>query len=163
MNKLNKYIVRIAFADGDTAYRTVVTTTAKRATGEVKRDYVKAGALDLIKLINIKERGSTMSFLILTKSRKKQGEMVALVDRNRFKDHWWTENIEKAVVFTSKEQAQIQCSKLRYNNPKIWGYEKGRKRLNQVKKIRRSNTLHNALCRKEMEWHDDDWYEGIND
>lgn len=104
-------------------------------------------------------------YIILAKSRNKQGEMVALVDRKRFKDQWWTENIDKAVVFTSIEQAQIQHSKLKYNNPKVWGYEKGRKRLNQVREIRtvNNNTLYNALCRKEMEWHDDDWHEGIND
>jgi len=103
-----------------------------------------------------------MSYIILAKSREKKGEMVALADRIKCKEHWWTENINKAMVFISKDAAQHQCSKLKFNNPKVWDYDKGKVRLEQVEVIIRRSAISEALNRKNNEWHDDDWYEGIN-
>jgi|WetSurMetagenome_2_1015567.scaffolds.fasta_scaffold367090_1 hypothetical protein len=104
-----------------------------------------------------------MGYIILAKSREKQGEMVALVDRTKCKEHWWTENISKAIVFTSKDAAQSQCSKLKFNNPKVWDYDKGKVRLGQVEVITRRSSISEALQRKNSEWYDDDWYERMND
>ncbi len=104
-----------------------------------------------------------MSYIILAKSRNKPGEMVALVNRVKFRDQWWTEDISKAIVFKSKAAAELQCSKLKFNKPKIWEYEKGRIRLGQVLVSTKRSSISEALERKSKEWHDDDWYEGIND
>ena len=104
-----------------------------------------------------------MSYIILADSQKKPGEKVALVDRTKCKEHWWTENVSKAIVFTSKEAASNQCGKMKYNNPKVWEFEAGRIRLGQVAVTRHRSWLSDALDRKMTEWHDDDWYEGIND
>ncbi|MEE9571521.1 MAG: hypothetical protein V3W20_00565 [Candidatus Neomarinimicrobiota bacterium] len=53
--KLNNYRVRIVFNSGNTTYRTVVTKNEFAAVAAVKGDYVRAGALKIIKHINIKE------------------------------------------------------------------------------------------------------------
>lgn len=103
-----------------------------------------------------------MPYLILAKSRMKQGEMVALVDRTKFKDHFWTENVNKAIVFTSREAAEKACAKLKFNNPKVWDYENGKIRLGQVEVITQISAISKALERKNHEWHDDDWDEGKN-
>lgn len=100
-----------------------------------------------------------MSYIILTDSQKNPGEKVALVDRTKYPNQWWTELIDRAVVFTKKETADIQCSKLKFNNPKVYNFEKGKKRLGQVEVIKNSNWLSRALDRKMSEWHDDDWEE----
>lgn len=104
-----------------------------------------------------------MPYIILSKSQKKHGEMVALVDRTKCQDHWWTEIIESAVIFTSKNAAEIQCSKLKFNKPKVWEYNAGKKRLGQVEVIKQRSAVSDALNAKQYQWHDDDWYEGIND
>lgn len=103
-----------------------------------------------------------MSYIILVNSRKKAGEKIALVDRSRFREQWWTENVCKAKVFESKEEADSQCKKIKFNNPTVYTYEKGKVRLGQVE-VRKKGWLEKALDRKMQEWHDDDWYEGIND
>lgn len=104
-----------------------------------------------------------MSYVILTDSRKKQGEKVALVDRAKHKDIWWTEFIEKAMVFETKSAADIQCSKIKFNNPQVYTYDNAKIRLGQVLVKSNQSWLSRALDRKMQEWHDDDWYEGIND
>ena len=102
-----------------------------------------------------------MAYIILADSRRNKGEKVALVDRSRFKDQWWTERIEKAMIFKKKSAAEIQRSKLRYNNPKVFPLREGKIRLNQVEvdTTNRSSILLGALNRKLSQWHDDDWCE----
>lgn len=100
-----------------------------------------------------------MGYIILAKSREKQGEMVALVDRSKFKDQWWTENISKALVFTSEQAAQSQCSKLKFNSPKVWEFNKGKIRLGQVAVVTKRDCFSEALAAKQAQWHDDDWSE----
>lgn len=102
-----------------------------------------------------------MGYVILSDSRIKAGEKIALVDRTKHKDQWWTENIEKAIVFRSLDAARIQLSKLKYNNPQIWTEEKAAIRLKQVAVA--VSGFEKALARKQQEWHDDDWHEGMND
>lgn len=104
-----------------------------------------------------------MGYIILADSQKKKGEKVALADRTKCKDIWWTEMIEKVIVFTNKTAADTQCSKIKYNNPKVYTYENGKKRLGQVMVSTGQSWFSRALDRKMQEWHDDDWYEGIND
>ena len=115
-------------------------------------------------IINITNKFKTMSYIILANSQQKPGEKVALVDRTKHQDHWWTESISNAIVFTKKEQADIQVAKLKFNHPQVFEYEKGKKRLGQVEvyKSRKSN-FSRMLDEHEQLWHDDDWYEGMND
>lgn len=103
-----------------------------------------------------------MSYIILSDSRKFEGQKVALVDRGRFKKQWWTEHINKAMIFVKLTAAEIQVKKLGFNNPKVYTLENGKRRLNKA--IIRQSGLERALDRKvNEEWHDDDWDEGKND
>jgi len=102
-----------------------------------------------------------MNYVILADSRQKTGEKVALVDRSRFRDQWWTENISKAITFTSMDAAKRQLATLKFNNPQIWTVEKAAVRLRQVAVV--VSGFEKALARKQKEWHDDDWHEGMND
>lgn len=105
-----------------------------------------------------------MKYIILANSKKKQGEKIALVDRSKCKEHFWTEKIELAMVFDSKEAAEIQCKKLNYNNPKVYEFELGKIRLGQVEIYKERKSLIGKMLDQHMQlWHDDDWYEGIND
>lgn len=39
---------------------------------------------------------------------------IALVDRNKSKEHWWTVNYDDAFQFTSKKAAEIKAKSLKY-------------------------------------------------
>lgn len=102
-------------------------------------------------------------FLILANSRTKPGEMIALVDRTKCKTQWWTETVDKAIVFRLKSAAEVQCRKLKFNKPSVWTYEEGKKRLGQVLvHSQRQSFFGRMLAQHEMLWHDDDWNEGTN-
>jgi len=107
-------------------------------------------------------------YIILADSQKKAGEKIALVDRLKYKTQWWTESKKKAMVFTTLEQAKIQLGKLKFNNPKIYTEEKGMTFLKEDIIVTMfveysESTMGRMLREKEMQWHDDDWYEGMND
>ena len=102
-------------------------------------------------------------YIILSNSRINKGEKLALVDRNKTKNQWWTQDVNKIMIFNSKDAAETQCSKLKFNNPQVWEYAKGIKRLSQVLvKVQTESTFSKALRRKAVEWHDDDWHEQMN-
>lgn len=71
---------------------------------------------------------------------------LALIDRSKSKDKWWTSELKNALVFESKEQAQLQCEKYKYNNPRVVPFDKANNEVKpivtvtlQMKKKRRKN------------------------
>lgn len=102
-------------------------------------------------------------YVILADSRLKKGEKVVLVDRAKCKEHFWSEFITNALVFNNLTAANAACAKLKYNKPEVWRIDKAKIRLQQVSVTYMRCAISDALDRKMQEWHDDHWYEGIND
>lgn len=100
-------------------------------------------------------------YVILTDSRKQPGMRVVLVDRQRFPNQWWSDDIAKAVVFSTIESANIQAAKIKFNSPTVYTFNIASILLKPVNQ--RLSSFQILLNRKESEWHDDDWHEGMND
>lgn len=66
--------------------------------------------------INLPEEGE---YLIMTKSRKFNGEYCFLVDRNKCKDRWWTSLTETAIVFNKLSAAEWSLNNYTHNDPII--------------------------------------------
>ena len=89
---------------------------------------------------------------------------IALIDRNKSKEHWWTVNYDDAFQFTSKKAAEIKAKSLKYGPCIAIDASKFNEYVGREFWIVKVNTaLTKEIVRKENEWHDDDWYEGIND
>lgn len=70
-----------------------------------------------------------MNYIILQDSRKNNGMNLALIDRSKSKSKWWTSVLENALIFTSKKQAQIQCEKYKFNNPRVVPFDIAKKQV----------------------------------
>lgn len=89
---------------------------------------------------------------------------IALIDRNISKTHWWTVDYAQAFKFTSKKAADAKAESLKYDPCRVIPASQfdefvGR----EFWKVKVNASLTNEILAKENEWHDDDWYEGIND
>lgn len=89
---------------------------------------------------------------------------IALIDRHKSKQHWWTVDKNEAMQFNLLSAAKAKAKSLKYGHcivipakqfDKYVGREFWEGRINMA--------LTNEIRAKENEWHDDDWYEGIND
>lgn len=58
-------------------------------------------------------------YIILQDSRENKGMNLALIDRSKNSDKWWTSVLENAKIFTSKLEADEVCSKYKFNNPRV--------------------------------------------
>lgn len=90
---------------------------------------------------------------------------IALVDRFKFKDQWWTDKLDFIKRFDNKEDAEKHCSAFKFGNPKVVTEDEMIRRCTHWFKrvFSKSDTLHDMLMLKASQWTDDDWYEGIND
>ena len=89
---------------------------------------------------------------------------IALIDRHKSKAHWWTVDINEAMQFNLLSAAKAKAKSLKYGHcivipAKQFDKYVGREFWN----VKINMALTNELRAKENEWHDDDWYEGIND
>ena len=89
---------------------------------------------------------------------------IALIDRSKNKNHWWTVNPSETFVFNSKLAAENKAKSLKYGTFKVIHMEEfpeyvGREFFKRKERM----GLGDLLKQKEQEWHDDDWFEGIND
>jgi hypothetical protein len=48
-----------------------------------------------------------------------KGRDLFLIDRNKCRTSWWTDTLSSAIGFFNKEKAELQCKKLRYNEPRV--------------------------------------------
>lgn len=88
---------------------------------------------------------------------------LALVDRTKTKEKWWTQELKNIMRFESKDAADLACSKLKYGNPQVVKESTMLYRTtNWFLKVR-SSGLGRALAEKQMLWHDDDWHESAWD
>lgn len=91
---------------------------------------------------------------------------LALVDRSKNRDKWWTQNPEHIMVFEKESAAEIQLSKLKYcNQGRVVSHKESVKRITHwfwKERKRGSNFLEELLKEKMQQWHDDDWDEGTN-
>ena len=60
-------------------------------------------------------------YVVIQNSRSNQKVMptMFLVDRNRTKRMWWSPDSSYAMVFNSKDAAERQANKYRYNKPRV--------------------------------------------
>lgn len=107
-------------------------------------------------------------YIVLKKTSEKlprgHWTYIALIDRNINKAHWWTIDYAQAFKFTSKKAADAKAKSLKYGPCRVIPASQfdefvGR----EFWKIKVNASLTNEIRAKENEWHDDDWYEGIND
>jgi len=75
---------------------------------------------------------------------------LALVDRSRFRQFWWTsDGIDFIKTFNNKEEAQKVCNKYKYNNPRVVDY----KEVVELLKSQNEEIIHNeALVSVEAGW-----------
>ena len=87
---------------------------------------------------------------------------IALKDRNKDRDHWWTIKAADAFLFCNKKAAISKANSLKYGDFKVIdakdfsnyvGHE-----FNYSLKSK-SITLNCLLAARERLWHDDDWEE----
>lgn len=89
---------------------------------------------------------------------------LALVDRNKSTSKWWTQNKEVIIQFHSQEAADKVCSSLKFGNPVVVKYATMvHKTSHWFIRTEVESSYSRALNDKLSQWHDDDWYEGIND
>lgn len=89
---------------------------------------------------------------------------IALIDRRKSKEHWWTVDINEAMQFNLESAAKDKTKSLKYGPCRVIPVSKFDKFVGREFWIAKENTaLTNEVIRKENEWHNDDWYEGIND
>ena len=124
-----------------------------------------------------------MELVIIQNSRKNPNTIIVMVDR-KYKSGFWSEDsYNKAKIFFDYIDANKALSKLKYNNPRIVSLSEAKQLIHNqnIKNIEVElptfkekrfslgglnypDTLSNRLEYKvNCEWHDDDWYEGIND
>lgn len=90
---------------------------------------------------------------------------LGLLNRSFNKDRWWTCNPDELLVFKSKDEADLTCSKLKYGNPRVVTHGEAIRRITHwFWKSNRSNGVNmmDLLIKHESVWHDDDWDEGTN-
>ena len=90
-------------------------------------------------------------YIILANSTVNKGEKVALVDRNICKTQWWTNNLDKIMIFNTKELANKTLKTLKFNNPQIYTLENGINRLSKVAVYINNNSYGNDLMNKNRE------------
>ena len=96
-----------------------------------------------------------MNYVIIQDSRKNKGRILVLVDRNKSKSTWWTSDLDNALVFTSREQAQKQCEKYKYNYPRVIPFDVAKKQVIPIVTTNHKTTKKNIL---EMDmWEYNEW------
>ena len=90
---------------------------------------------------------------------------IVLVDRSKDKNHWWTVDPNKVFTFNSKIAANNKANSLKYGKFIVVPMERfseyvGLEFFNRKGKYKGLSEL---ITNHEQIWHDDDWYEGIND
>lgn len=89
---------------------------------------------------------------------------IALIDRHKSKAHWWTVDINEAMQFNLLSAAKAKAKSLKYGPCKVIPASQFNKYVGrEFWKYKIGLGLTRELLAKENEWHDDDWYEGIND
>lgn len=87
-----------------------------------------------------------MSFLVVTDGNRNL--TLFLVDRSKDRFHWWSYDINKAIIFERKGAALMQAAKYKFKNPRVVGISKAREmeeknkqlyRLSQEIKANRTN------------------------
>lgn len=58
-------------------------------------------------------------YVIVQDSRKNKGMNLALVDRSKIRTRWWTSGLSDVKIYTDKREAQLQCEKYKFNNPRV--------------------------------------------
>ena len=103
-------------------------------------------------------------FYIVQESRKNKGELLLLVDRSKWKDNWWTTNIEFAMKFTDKLEADKRVQSLKYNSARVVPYDKEAK-VFKVKfiqfRVTRNRQVKSIFAMTDYEYKD--WLGGGND
>ncbi len=98
-----------------------------------------------------------MSYLIIQDSRKNKGMNLALVDRSKSPDQWWTSVLDNALVFITKEQVKIQCDKYKYNNPRVVPFDIAKNEIKPIvtvtyQKVKRRKNIFDMNIYEYKEW-----------
>ena len=98
-----------------------------------------------------------MSYLILQDRRKNKGMNLALIDRSKSQSKWWTSVLDNALVFTSKIQAQNQCEKYKFNNPRVVPFDVAKKEVVPIvtitsEKVKRRKNIFEMDMWEYKEW-----------
>lgn len=89
---------------------------------------------------------------------------IALIDRQKSKAHWWTVDINEAMQFYLLNAAKDKAKSLKYGSCIVIPASQFDKYVGrEFWTVKLNTALTNEIRAKENEWHDDDWYEGIND
>lgn len=89
---------------------------------------------------------------------------IALIDRHKSKEHWWTVDINEAMQFNLLSAAKAKAKSLKYGHCIVISVSQFDKYVGrEFWKVKINASSTNEIRAKENEWHDDDWYEGIND
>lgn len=80
------------------------------------------------------------------------------------KGHWWTVDINEAMQFNLLSAAKAKAKLLKYDPCKVIPASQFDKYVGrEFWNVEINMALTNEIRAKENKWHDDDWYEGIND
>lgn len=112
-------------------------------------------------------------YIIVTKSRKFEGEFCFLVDRKKCQSQWWTSTIEKAMVFNKLSAAEWSLNRYQHNEPTIVTMQEAASIMDKLNKksvktvmtyAKRSSWLERRLAYLSymMDEHDGGWEHGSN-
>lgn len=88
---------------------------------------------------------------------------IALIDRSKSKLHWWTVKLDDAMQFNLEIAAKAKAKSLKYGPFKVVPASDFDKFIGrEFCHVKDHSPLYKEILRKKTEWHDDDWYEGIN-
>ena len=84
---------------------------------------------------------------------------IALKDRNKDRNHWWTVKAADAFLFYNREAAVAKANSLKYGNFKVIDAKDFSNYVGHEFSKSKSNTLSYIIAARERLWHDDDWEE----
>lgn len=89
---------------------------------------------------------------------------IAMINRSKSKQHWWTIDANMAMVFNLKVAAERKAKSLKYGPCKAVPFKDFAKYVGREfwKETVRGVGLTNMIADKVNQWHDDDWDEGSN-